>query len=326
MVGARERRAVGHIQMTNRAGVPVVDLAPFLSGPGAARQAVVAEARRACEEIGFLTVTGHGVPPALIGRTAAAARAFFDLPEAEKRHMPLTAAGAGYSPLRGERLAATLGQSAPPDLKESLNVGTDLDAVPWPARPPELRAACAVYFATLNRLAGDLMRLFALGLALPEDYFADKLDHSSSFLRIINYPPQPLAPEPGQLRAGAHTDYGTVTILLSENVAGGLQVRSRAGEWLDVRVPPGAFVVNIGDMLMRWTNDRWISTLHRVVNPPSAVRLTSRRQSLVFFHNPNADALVACLPGCCGPDNPPRYAPITAGEFIAEKMRQAYGS
>src|SRR5258706_9042879 len=293
MVDAHEDRGVGQT-----AGVPVVDLGPFLGGTGDARQTVVDAARRACEEIGFLTVTGHGVPQALIAHTAAAAGAFFDLPEAEKRQMPMTAAGAGYSPVQGERLAATLGQSAPPDLKESLNVGADCDAVPWPARPPELRAACAEYFDTLNRLAGDLLRLFALGLALPEDYFAPKIDHSSSFLRIINYPPQPVAPQPGQLRAGAHTDYGTVTILLSENVAGGLQVRSRAGEWLDVRVPPGAVVVNIGDMLMRWTNDRWISSLHRVVNPPSAVRQASRRQSLELFHNLKPEAVVECLHGC----------------------------
>ena len=306
--------------------VPVIDLAPFLSGPAAARQGVVNQARLACEQIGFLTITGHGVPPALIERTASVARSFFDLPEAEKKRMGMTAAGAGYSPLQGERLAATRGQPAPADLKESLNAGTDFDAVPWPARPPELRAACRDYFERLNNLAGDLLRLFALGLALPEHYFAPRIDHSSSFLRIINYPPQAVTPQPGQLRAGAHTDYGTLTILRSENVAGGLQVRSRAGDWLAVRVPPGAFVVNIGDMLMRWTNDRWISTLHRVVNPPAEQASSSRRQSLVFFHNPNPETVVACLPGCCGPDNPPRYAPITAGAFIAEKIRQAYGA
>ena len=108
-------------------------------------------------------------------------------------------------------------------------------------------------------------------------------------------------------------------------MAGGLQVRSRAGDWLDVRVPEGAFVVNIGDMLMRWTNDRWVSTLHRVANPPAEAGPRSRRQSLVFFHNPNPEAVVACLPGCLGPGNPARYPPITAGNFVAEKSRQAYG-
>ncbi len=233
--------------------------------------------------------------------------------------MKLTPAGAGYSPLQGESLAATLGQQAAADLKESLNVGADFEAEPWPARPVELRATCIAYFQAMDRLAGDLMGLFAIALKLPANYFAGKIDHSSSFLRIINYPPPEREPEPGQLRAGAHTDYGALTILRSENVAGGLQVRNRAGDWLEVHVPPEAFVVNLGDMMMRWTNDRWISTLHRVVNPPTELRGVSRRQSLVFFHNPNPDALVSCLPGCCGPDNPPRYPPITAGEFIAQK-------
>ncbi len=305
--------------------VPVVNIAPFLDGTTQARQRVTDDVRLACEQIGFLTITGHRVPAEQIERTAAAARAFFNLADEEKQRMKLTPGGAGYSPVAGESLAATLGQKAPADLKESLNIGTDFDAAPWPERPAELRATCIAYFQAMNRLAGDLMRLFATALALPEDYFAGKIDHSSSFLRIINYPPQAVEPAPGQLRAGAHTDYGTLTILLSENVAGGLQVRNRAGNWLDVHAPPDAYVVNIGDMLMRWTNDRWISTLHRVANPPAEVRQASRRQSLVFFHNPNPEAVVDCLPGCCGPDNPPRYPAITAGEFIAEKSRKAYG-
>jgi isopenicillin N synthase-like dioxygenase len=306
-------------------GVPVIDISAFVRGEPGARERLARAIGLACETIGFLTITGHGVPAGQIERLAATARAFFDLPDGEKTRLRMTPAGAGYSPLQGEQLAATLGKKAPADLKESLNISADFGATPWPARPAELREACVAYFLAMNRLAGELMRLFATALALPENYFADKIDRSSSFLRIINYPPQVAQPEPGQLRAGAHTDYGTLTILLSENVAGGLQVLTRAGEWVDVRVPPGAFVVNIGDMMMRWTNDRWVSTLHRVVNPPSALRQASRRQSLVFFHNPNPDAVVECLPGCCGPDNPPRYPPITAGEFIAQKSRQAYG-
>jgi len=307
--------------------VPVVDVRPFRDGAREAQQRVAEQVRQACEQIGFLTVTGHGVPAEQIERTAAVARSFFDLPDDEKKLMKLTPGGAGYSPVQGDSLAATLGQKAPADLKESLNIGTDFDGAPWPARPAELRAACSAYFQAMNHLAGDLLRIFATALDLPPEYFAGKIDRSSSFLRIINYPPQAAEPESGQLRAGAHTDYGTLTILRSDDtrVAGGLQVRNRAGDWLDVRVPVGAFVVNIGDMLMRWTNNRWISTLHRVVNPPSELRRASRRQSLVFFHNPNPDAIVECLPVCCGPDNPPRYSPITAGEFIAEKSRKAYG-
>jgi isopenicillin N synthase-like dioxygenase len=176
----------------------------------------------------------------------------------------------------------------------------------------------------MTRLAETLMQVFALALALPLDYFADKIDRPQSFLRIINYPAPRVAPLPGQLRAGAHSDYGTLTILRAENVAGGLQVFSRAGEWLDVAVPPGAFVINIGDMLMRWTNDRWVSTLHRVVNPPDAHAPGSRRQSLVFFHNPNPDAVIECLPTCASASNPSRYPPVLAGTYLADKARSAY--
>jgi|SRR5579859_626850 len=313
--------------LLTQGAVPVIDIGPYLRAEPGAERRVPEAVRVACEQIGFLIINGHGVPAEQIERTGAIARAFFDLPDEEKQQLKLTPAGAGYSPLQGERLAATLGEQAPADLKESLNVGSDFEAVPWPARPAELRAACIEYFYSMNRLAGDLMRIFATALKLPAEYFAGKIDRSSSFLRMINYPAPAREPEPGQLRAGAHTDYGTLTILRSDDtrVAGGLQVRNRAGDWLDVQTPPGAFVVNLGDMMMRWTNDRWISTLHRVVNPPAELRPASRRQSLVFFHNPNPDALVSCLPGCCGPGNPPRYADITAGEFIAQKSRQAYG-
>jgi isopenicillin N synthase-like dioxygenase len=307
------------------AGVPVIDLAPFRAGEARARRAVVAAAGEACEQIGFLIITGHGVADEIVATASAEARAFFDRPQAEKERVPLTPRGAGYSPLRGESLARTLGQPAPADLKESLNVGGDFDAVPWPAQPPGLRPALTAYFAQMERLAGELLQVFAAALNLPGDYFADKINRSGSFLRVINYPPPTAAPEPGQLRAGAHTDYGTLTILRSENVLGGLQVRGRAGDWLDVLVPAGALVVNLGDMMMRWTNDRWRSTLHRVVNPPAEAWARSRRQSLAFFHNPNPEAMIECLPGCRGPDNPPKYPPIRAGDFIREKSRQAYG-
>ena len=307
--------------MTN--AVPLINLAPLHTGGDPST--VIALVRDACEQIGFLTITGHGVAPALIASASASARAFFDLPREEKERLPLTPQGAGYSPLQGESLARTLGQPAPADLKESLNVGRDFDATPWPAQPPGLRAALTAYFQRMEHLSAELLSVFALVLALPADFFADKIDRSSSFLRVINYPPPVAEPQPGQLRAGAHTDYGTLTILRSENVQGGLQVRNRAGEWLDVRVPEGALVINLGDMLMRWTNDRWRSTLHRVVNPPAGAWTRSRRQSLAFFHNPNPDALIECLPGCCGPDDPPKYPPIRAGDFILEKSRRAYG-
>src|SRR3954465_6012573 len=142
-------------------------------------------------------------------------------------------------------------------------------------------------------------------------------------MRVINYPDQPDNPLPGQLRAGAHSDYGTLTILRSENVAGGLQVRDRAGAWVDVVTMPDSFVINIGDMMQYWTNDRWISTIHRVVNPPRDQNLGSRRQSIVFFHSPNENTLISCLDGCSSAANPPKYAPILAGEHLRQKSAKA---
>lgn len=303
--------------------VPLIDIAPFFAND-AGKSQVASQVGAACTDIGFFTVTGHGVASDLIEATDEAARAFFDLPHAQKMRVPLLPNGAGYSPLQGEALAATRGETTPADLKESFNAGADAAANVWPAAPAALRPAITAYFQAMTRLAEGLMRVFAVALDLPEDYFANKVDRPQSFLRVINYPAPQTEPLPGQLRAGAHSDYGTLTILLSENVAGGLQVYSRAGAWVDVHVPPGAFVINIGDMLMRWTNDRWVSTLHRVVNPPAELAVRSRRQSLVFFHNPNPDTMIECLPTCAAPENPPRYPPVLAGEYLRAKAMAAY--
>lgn len=304
--------------------VPIIDLTPFREGSPADQRAVAQAVGRACEDIGFFTITGHGIAPEVVSAMYTSARQFFDLPLAEKLPLKLLPNGVGYSPLQGESLAASLGQAAPADLKESLNLGPDFDQNLWPAQPATFKPAAIAYFNALAHLAGTLMRVFAQALELPENFFDDKINHHRSFLRLINYPNQEHDPLPGQLRAGAHTDYGTLTILRSENAPGGLQVRNRAGEWLDVQTTPDSFVINLGDLMMYWTNDRWISTLHRVVNPPRDVALGSRRQSLAFFHNPNPNALITCLESCQGPGHPAKYPPVTAGEHLAQKTGKAY--
>jgi isopenicillin N synthase-like dioxygenase len=297
--------------------VPVIDI----SGE---RQRVVEEIGRACTEIGFLTVVGHGIRDELVAATGTAARAFFDLPEDEKRAFAEGDATLGlpaYRPLRSERLAASLGQATPGDLKESLDWGPAVPGYGWPERPPELRAALERYYDAAAGLGERLRRLFALALGLEEDWFEDKFrDHSSS-MRVINYPAPDVEPEPGQLRAGAHTDYGCMTILRTEDAPGGLQVQTRTGEWLDVQAVPGSFVVNLGDMMARWTNDRWTATLHRVVVPPPDRRALSRRQTLVFFHDPRPDAVIECIPGC----GEPRYGPVSALEHVNAKASAAQG-
>jgi len=175
------------------------------------------------------------------------------------------------------------------------------------------------YYRRMNRLANDLMAIFAHALDLPDTFFFDKLDKNLSALRIICYPEQKTPPQPGQLRSGAHTDYGTLTILTSDRAVGGLQAQHRDGHWVDVVPEAGCFVVNIGDGMQVWTNDRWVSTLHRVVNPPAALADTSRRNSIVFFHQPNYDAVIETLPSCYGPGRPRKYDAMTFGEHWTRK-------
>jgi isopenicillin N synthase-like dioxygenase len=309
-----------------RLDVPIVDIAPFLAGTPAGKRAAAAAVGRACEDIGFLTIVGHGVPQELIERQYRLARAFFDLPVEEKLQAVLDLRGrGGYSPFQNISLARGHGRHAPADLRESLTYDGDADGHPWPERPAGLRDTWCAYYRAMDRLSLDLLHMFALALDLPETFFDDKVGRGPSSVTTINYPDQPTEPVPGQLRSGEHTDWGPLTILRSEDAPGGLQVANRRGEWVDVQTVPGAFVVNIGDMMMRWTNDRWASTLHRVANPPRDRALGSRRQSIVFFLNANSDAVITCIESCCTPERPAQYPPITAGDYLALKMQQTRG-
>ena len=327
--------------------VPVIDIAPFdPSGERArpiARDAVVRAVDAACTDIGFFTIAGHGVPSALGDRMLATSRAFFDLPAGEKQRVarPRPEQSRGYLALGAENLSYSRGDASSTDLKEFFAIGpVDVpdeayyrrpEAYPsfapnlWPERPAGLRAVWTEYYRAMEGLAARLMRIFALALHLPDDFFRDKTDRHISGIRANHYPEQVDPPAPGQIRAGAHTDYGAVTILLPDNVPG-LQVLSRAGTWVDVSAPPSTFVCNIGDLMQHWTNDRWISTMHRVVNPPRESAAGNRRLSIPFFHQPNYDALIECLPTCCGPDNPARYEAVTSGQHRLTKFLRGVGA
>lgn len=275
---------------------------------------IVDEVRRACEEIGFLIVTGHGVDLALVEEMDSVSREFFDLPLDEKlrlRDGELEPDRPIYRPVKSESLGATSGGKRHGDLKESLDYGPTLPGSGWPARPEGLEQTYRSYLAAMNDLGGQLRRACALALGHGEDFFEPLFDARASSLRVINYPELEARPEEGQLRAGAHRDYGFLTILRSENVLGGLEVQTRDGEWISVEAPPGSFVVNLGDMLAEWTGGRWVSTLHRVAVPPTEAA-GSRRQSLVFFHNPREDAYVEALES-------------TAGDYILAKAAKAFG-
>ncbi|MEM7345358.1 MAG: 2-oxoglutarate and iron-dependent oxygenase domain-containing protein [Chloroflexota bacterium] len=308
--------------------MPLVDLTPFREGEPEGSRQVIDTIRQACEEIGFFTIVGHGVPSDLIDRMYHTSRAFFDLPSQEKQKVTPTGdllGGLMHFPMKSESLAASLGVKTPGDIKETLDYGPGFYGGEWPSNPPDLKTVWMDYYEAMNHLSGYLRRIFALAIGLPETYFEPMFDNSHSSLRVINYPDQDQAPLPDQLRAGAHSDYGFLTILRSEESAGGLQAQHRNGEWIDVPTIEGSFVMNIGDAMMRWTNNRWVSTVHRVVNPPAQNRKNSRRQSIPFFHNPNIDAVIECLDVFCDSNNPPRYDPMTYGEYAELKYKQSHG-
>lgn len=315
--------------------VPVVDISPFRTGDAEARAAIAKAVDTACRDIGFLVVSGHGIPEGLLRSVEQVTREFFDLPEAEKIAVlrPAPNVSRGYVGVEGESVGRSRDTSAKAgDLNESFMIGPvdppapDYSHAPeagqhfaknlWPTRPAALRGVYTQYYRAMGDLAAQLMEIFAVALGLPSDHFADKIDKHISRLRVRNYPAPTTPPRPGQLRAGAHSDYGSLTILATEDRPGGLQVCNVEGHWVDVPIVPGTFVINIGDLLARWTNDHWVSTLHRVVNPEDANAAESRRQSLIFFHNPNYDAEISCLPTCLEPGQQPKYSPTTSGEHL----------
>ncbi len=309
--------------------VPLIDMTAARAGTPADRRRIATLIDQACVEIGFFAVTGHGVPEAVCRDLRDAAHRFFARPlEVKRGASPADErTPRGYHALGGEALSAANDALAPPDLKEFYHVGpVDVgdDAyytspkgrqffLPnlWPSEPSAFQPAAVAYYRAMHQLVGFLMRLTALGLGIEETFFDDKVSRSIGTMRLNYYPRQVQAPLAGQLRAGAHTDYGGLTILNGEDVPGGLQVLTRGGRWIDVRTAPDQFVVNIGDLLMRWTNDRWLSNMHRVVNPPLAEGRNTPRLSIAFFNHPNWDVMIECV----APAGQARYAPVMSGDY-----------
>lgn len=316
--------------------IPVIDLSAALGGSDMQQLKTAREIDKTCTELGFFTIRGHGVPIEVMNRLRDKANTFFALPLDEK----LRAAHAdstvprGYRALGLEALSNGNAIATPADLKEYYHIGrerwpndsyfTSAEGsryfIPnlWPNLPEGFGEAAERYYAAVERLCAQMMELTALALGIPETFFADKIDKHITAMRINFYPEQTTAPKPGQLRAGDHTDYGLLTILNGENVPGGLQVKTRSGKWLDVETDPDTFVVNIGDLLMRWTNDHWVSNVHRVVNPPDSVAARSKRLSIAFFHHPNYDTMVECI----APPGKAKYPPVSSGDYRDEKYKQ----
>ena len=303
--------------MTDR--LPVIDLTGLASGDEAALNGIAREIGEACRSIGFFYVVNHGVPADLMRAAFAQSAAFFARPLAQKQALAIERVGGnrGYSGLRHEALDPKRGA----DLKEAFNIGLDLapddpeivarapfrTLNAWP-ETPGFKTTLLAYFEACSALAGAIHRAFARDLGLPLDFFRDKFDRPMATLRLLHYPASR-----GEIGAGEHSDYGNITLLATDEV-GGLEARTRAGAWIAAPPAPGAFIVNIGDCLMRWTNDIYVSTPHRVVN-----RSGKERYSIAFFFDPNPEARVEAIPSCLAPGEAARYAPILAADYL--KMR-----
>jgi isopenicillin N synthase-like dioxygenase len=320
-------------------GVTAVDLEPFRCGSRTERDEVARAIDTACQGSGFLAITGHGVDPELVASMLKVTTAFFDLPVEEKlRYVSDNTEGnRGYAAEGSEALSYSLGDASPPDLFEAFNIGREIpDAVDdpyvtaarqtfffpnlWPDAPVGMRDVWLAYWDAMETLGFTLLEAFATALGVPPQWFRPFVDRSISVMRANNYERRAGAPDllPGQLRMGAHSDYGSLTILLADDVPG-LEIRHPTGRWVPVSIPSEGFIVNVGDLLAEWTNDRWRSTVHRVVPPPPGDGPV-RRRSIAWFQQPNWDAVIECLPTCTTPDSPPRYRPVTSGEHLLAKL------
>jgi isopenicillin N synthase-like dioxygenase len=311
--------------------LPLIDISPLFADDPCGMEVVKNELRAACEERGFFYITNHRVSEALIERVFAFTRAFFEQSNDSKNalHKSFSSCNRGYEPLKTQTLEA----GAPPDLKESFYLGADVplddprvlvgrfNTGPnqWPANLPGFKETMGEYYSVAYELASKLMVALAGALELSPDYFDRYLDGASATLRLLHYPPQPPNPAPREKGCGEHTDFGGLTLLLQDN-SGGLQVHDAGqGRWIDAPPIAGTYVINIGDLLQRWTNGRFHSTLHRVVNVSGR-----ERHSVPFFFTGNPLHVVECLSTCLQPGEKPKFAPVTIEEHLKACYLRTY--
>jgi isopenicillin N synthase-like dioxygenase len=313
------------------ASLPIIDISGLSSKNAADRQAVGAQLRAACLDKGFFYIKNHGVSDPLIDEVFKESAGFFALPTEQKEEVDKakSRANRGYEPLQGQ----TLEPGAPPDLKEGYYIGPEHGpdhprviagmfnhgANQWPVQRPNFRPVMMAYLEVMLDLSARMMRGIALSLDLPEDYFAHYCSDVMATVRLLHYPPQPAQARPGQKGAGAHTDFGGLTLLRQDDV-GGLQVWDQTADaWIHADPVPATYIVNLGDMIARWTNDRYRSTVHRVVNASGR-----ERYSVPFFYTGNYAHQVECIPTCLAPGEAPKYPPITVEAHMREMYRRTY--
>lgn len=310
--------------------IPVIDFGPMRGTDAAARRAVGDAVREACTQVGFFYCGNHGVDPSVIDRTFDAAHRFFDQPMAAKEAVSI----ANSPLLRG--YTALLAENTNPDNKGDLHEGFDLaldlpETDPdvrsgvfgygpnqWPDGLPGFRDALSDYHAAMLDLGATIFRAFALALDLKEDFFAPKISKPMAHMRVLHYPSQDGEIDESQIGIGAHSDYECFTILKTDDVPA-LQVLNSAHEWIHAPPIPDAFIVNVGDLMARWSNDYFQSTVHRAINTSGR-----RRYSIPFFFGPNSRELIEVLPSCQSEAYPPKYAPIEAGAYIESRFNDTY--
>lgn len=315
------------------AAIPVIDYGPYFAGEPGALEPLARQVRRACEDIGFFYALNHGVPPDVVDRGFAASRRFHALPLEQKLGLRLNENNIGYLPMNASvQGASTVHKATRPNQNESFFISHDraadhpdvLAGVPlrgrnqWPDALPELRADMMAYFHALHAMCQRMLPGFATALDMPADFFDPFFaNEAHATLRLLHYPPQPDMSD-NAFGAAPHTDNSFMTALARTDVPG-LAVRLPSGEWFAPPVIPGTFLINLGNMMRRWSNDRFLSTPHGVINESGA-----DRYSIAYFHSPNPASVIECLPGCVSAANPARYPPALYRDLVREFYRKNY--
>ena len=313
--------------------IPVIDFAPAFRDKPGGLEAVARQVRHASEQVGFFYLAGHGVPEDTVAAAFEASREFHAMPLAEKERLAINENNIGYlAPNRSMQRASTVHKATRPNFNESFFISHDRSAehpdvlagIPlrgrnqWPEGHARMREAMVAYFKTLERVGERMLPVLARALDMPAGYFQPFFENEAHVnLRFLHYPPQE-SDDPEQFGQGPHTDNSFITILARMEVPG-LAVRLRSGEWLAPPLIPGTFLVNLGNIMKRWSNDRFLSTPHGVLNDSG-----TDRYSIAFFYSPNVSARIECLPTCTGTDNPPRYPPAVYRDLVLEFYNANY--
>jgi len=310
--------------------IPVIDVSPLLDGSEAGLKAVAEEIDYVYSQVGFGYITNHGIDSALIDGIFEASAQFHALPRGEKMKLEINEFHRGFIPINTSLVrTSSIAKVRKPNQSESLMVMHELpeddpDLVAgaplagpnqWPENLPGFRETVMAYNNAVAGLARRLVQAISVALGAGPHHLDPYFERPTTFLRMLYYPPQPPQSEEELFGSAPHTDYGFLTILLQDDV-GGLQVRNIEGDWVDAPYIPGAFVMNSADILHRWSNGRFISTPHRVIN-----RSGRARYSNPFFFDPDMKAKIEPLASCVGPDNPPKYEPLVYGDYLMERLR-----